>query len=112
MSEPVLLTERRDGMAIVTLNRPDKLNALSRELRAAIVETFATIAGDDGVGVAVLTGNGRAFSAGLDLRELGQRDAGDEDRRSADEHMRSVTADDIAERRGAVQSRGRSQKRS
>jgi enoyl-CoA hydratase len=66
MSEPVLLVERNEGVAIVTLNRPDKMNSLSRELRRAIVTTFRELEAAGDVDVAILTGRGRAFCAGLD----------------------------------------------
>ncbi|MDP6978596.1 MAG: enoyl-CoA hydratase [Myxococcota bacterium] len=68
----ILLIERNDGVATVTLNRPDAMNALSRELRGAIADAFSTLEADPDVQVAVLTGAGRAFSAGLDLKELSQ----------------------------------------
>ena len=71
MAEPVLLVERSDGVATVTLNRPRAMNALSRELRAAIVRAFDELARDERVGAIVLTGAGRAFCAGIDLKELG-----------------------------------------
>ena len=69
--EAVLLVEKKDGVATLTLNRPDALNALSFELRAAFVEALTEIASDGQTRVAILTGNGRAFCAGLDLKELG-----------------------------------------
>lgn len=72
MSEPIVLVERDGPVAIVTLNRPDALNALSRALRAQIVSTFADLAKDSSVRVAILTGSGRAFTAGVDLKEAGQ----------------------------------------
>ncbi|MEO6029729.1 MAG: enoyl-CoA hydratase, partial [Candidatus Binatia bacterium] len=71
MSEPVLLIEKRDQVATFTLNRPTALNALSRELRAALVAAFDGLRDDPEVGVVILTGSGRAFTAGLDLQELG-----------------------------------------
>jgi enoyl-CoA hydratase len=72
MSEPVLLVEKRDGIATFTMNRPQALNALSRELRARLTRAFEEVRGDPEVGVVILTGAGdRAFSAGLDLKELG-----------------------------------------
>jgi enoyl-CoA hydratase len=71
MSEPILLVETHDGVATVTLNRPQAMNALSRGLRAEIVRTFDALGADTGVGVIILTGAGRAFCAGLDLKELG-----------------------------------------
>jgi enoyl-CoA hydratase len=72
MSESVLVVERMAGVATLTLNRPKAMNALSRELRAAIVEAFTTLSFDPDVRVAILTGAGRAFCAGLDLKELGR----------------------------------------
>ncbi|MBJ37003.1 MAG: enoyl-CoA hydratase [Gammaproteobacteria bacterium] len=69
----VLLTETEDGVTTVTLNRPEALNALSIELRTEIYETFTALRDDDATQVIVLTGAGRAFSAGLDLKELGVR---------------------------------------
>lgn len=67
----VLLIEKSEGIATVILNRPEAMNALSRELRRAIVAAFAEIARDSTVGAVILTGAGRAFCAGLDLKELG-----------------------------------------
>ena len=66
----VLLVEKSGGIATITLNRPEALNALSAELRLAIERTFRDLAKDDEVRVAILTGAGRAFSAGIDLKEL------------------------------------------
>ena len=70
VAEPVLL-ERAGGIARVTLNRPDKLNALSTGLLGALRETLERVAGDPAVRVVVLTGAGRAFSAGGDRDETG-----------------------------------------
>jgi enoyl-CoA hydratase len=66
----VLLVEKSGGIATITLNRPEALNALSAELRLAIERTFRDLAKDSEVRVAILTGAGRAFSAGIDLKEL------------------------------------------
>ena len=69
------LVERsdRNGVATLTMNRPEEMNALSRDLRNAIHDSCTEIAADDDVRAAVLTGAGeRAFTAGLDLKELGQ----------------------------------------
>jgi enoyl-CoA hydratase len=65
-----VLLDRRDGYAIVTLNRPDEMNALSRELRADFVAVFGECVRDESIRVVILTGNGRAFCAGFDLKEL------------------------------------------
>jgi enoyl-CoA hydratase len=67
-----ILVAITDSVATVTLNRPAQMNALSASLRAALVATFAELAENDGVKIAILTGAGeRAFCAGLDLKELG-----------------------------------------
>lgn len=73
MSE-VLLIERDGHVAILTLNRPKVLNALSAELRRALHRTILELDADDGIGAIVLTGAGeRAFTAGLDLKEVASR---------------------------------------
>lgn len=69
----VLLLERSDATAVITLNRPEQRNALSRELRARLVATLQGVAADSGLRAVVLTGAGKAFCAGLDLKELGQQ---------------------------------------
>jgi enoyl-CoA hydratase len=67
----VLLRERRGGVEILTLNRPEKRNALNKELLAALADTFAELETDDDVKAVVLTGAGdRAFCAGMDLSEF------------------------------------------
>ncbi len=71
---PVLL-EKRQGFAIVTLNRPDAMNALSREPRDDFVTALAECRSDESIRVLIITGNGRAFCAGFDLKELAQSDA-------------------------------------
>ena len=71
MPEPVLLVEKKDGIATLTLNRPDQMNALSIELRRALADTLEALRTDTEIGVVILTGAGRAFCAGLDLKEMG-----------------------------------------
>ncbi len=68
----MLLVEKPfDGVAVVTLNRPEAMNALSRALRQALRQAMVELDGDASVKVVVLTGAGeRAFTAGLDLKEL------------------------------------------
>jgi 2-(1,2-epoxy-1,2-dihydrophenyl)acetyl-CoA isomerase len=66
-----ILTERRDGVALIILNRPDKLNALSFGLVRELDRELTTLADDDAVKVVVLTGAGeKAFSAGADIHEM------------------------------------------
>ena len=68
----MLLVEKPcPGVAVVTLNRPEAMNALSRALRAALRQAMVELDADPQVKVIVLTGAGeRAFTAGLDLKEL------------------------------------------
>lgn len=72
MSDPVIKVDVANEVALVTLNRPAAMNALSRELRTAIADTFEKLEADPAVRVVILTGAGKAFCAGLDLKELGQ----------------------------------------
>lgn len=68
----VLEVERCDGYAVLTLNRPEAMNALSAELRTQLARTVRELEADPDVRVLILTGAGdRAFTAGLDLKELG-----------------------------------------
>ena len=67
----MLLIEKSDKVAVVTLNRPEAMNALSRALRSALHAAMVDLDADPAVSVVVLTGAGRAFTAGLDLKELG-----------------------------------------
>jgi len=71
MSDDVLLVEVEDGIAVVTLNRPQARNALNGALRAAIPRTMIELDQRDDVHAIVLTGADPAFCAGLDLKELG-----------------------------------------
>jgi len=68
----MLQVEKKDGVAVVTLNRPEAMNALSKAMRSALYRAMVDIDGDPDISVVVLTGAGeRAFTAGLDLKELG-----------------------------------------
>jgi enoyl-CoA hydratase/carnithine racemase len=68
-SEGTVLFEVRDRVAVVTLNRPDKMNAMNVAMRVGLVETWRRIAEDRAVWAVVLTGAGKAFCAGHDLVE-------------------------------------------
>ncbi|MDX1593541.1 MAG: enoyl-CoA hydratase [Gammaproteobacteria bacterium] len=67
---PLVLREDRDGIATVTLNRPDKFNALSHALLDALQAELDAIGNDSSVRVVVLAANGRAFCTGHDLKEM------------------------------------------
>lgn len=62
--------EKKGRVAIVTLNRPDSLNALNAEVMADVAAAFAEIDRDKSIAVSVLTGEGRAFAAGADIKEM------------------------------------------
>jgi len=68
LEEPLVTRGVADGVAVITLNRPDRLNALSHDLLVVLREEMAAAANDDRVRAVVLTGAGRMFSAGADLK--------------------------------------------
>lgn len=74
MSDTVLV-EIAEGVAIVTLNRPDRLNALNAEIMEAFLEAVRTVAETPEVGCVVVTGAGRGFCAGGDTKDGGARRA-------------------------------------
>ncbi len=76
--EALVLREDKNSIATVTLNRPQKFNALSAALMSVIEDTLATIAADASVRVVILAANGKAFSAGHDLKEIGTKITRDE----------------------------------
>jgi enoyl-CoA hydratase/carnithine racemase len=82
MSYAHILVEAEDGVGIITLNRPDKLNAMNRLLSRELHDAVKQLDGDDAIGCIVITGAGRAFSAGGDIHE--QRE---DDRRYSQEQL-------------------------
>ncbi len=83
MSYEHILVESEDGVGIVTLNRPDKLNAMNRRLSTELRDAVKALDADDQIGCIVITGAGsRAFSAGGDIHE--QRE---DDRRFSQEEL-------------------------
>ncbi len=70
MSEKTVLLEIADGVAVVTLNRPAKLNAFAGNMRDQLIARLDDVAADPGVRVLVLTGAGRAFCAGGDIEYM------------------------------------------
>src|SRR5271163_4118213 len=71
-----LIAERRDGVLYLTMNRPDKLNALSDQMIAGLLEELGRAAHDREVGAVVLTGAGRGFCAGGDIGRMRERNEG------------------------------------
>lgn len=70
-SSDAVLVERDGRAAIITINRPDQRNALNRAVRSALPRAIRELEADDGIDVMILTGADPAFSAGIDLKELG-----------------------------------------
>jgi enoyl-CoA hydratase len=68
MSDEPVLTERRDGVLLITLNRPDARNAVNAALAEGLAAALDTLDADDELKVGVLTGAGKGFSAGMDLK--------------------------------------------
>ena len=73
-----ILVEKRDAVTLVTLNRPEALNALNSTVLGELVDAFATFDGDETQRCAVLTGSGeKAFAAGADIKEMAEKPAAD-----------------------------------
>jgi 2-(1,2-epoxy-1,2-dihydrophenyl)acetyl-CoA isomerase len=94
----VLLSALDAGVLTLTLNRPESLNALNREMTGAIRGGMEAAARDREVGAVIITGSGRAFCAGADLkdvvarREAGERDLGDDLRTNYTPMIRAIRA--------------------
>jgi enoyl-CoA hydratase/carnithine racemase len=70
MAYEYILVEKTDGVAILTMNRPEQLNAMNRQLSAELHDAVISMCADDAIGCIVITGAGtRAFSAGGDIHE-------------------------------------------
>jgi len=69
MTAPTILFERADGIARITLNRPDRLNSFNAEMHTALREALALVRADASLRVLLLTGAGRGFCAGQDLAD-------------------------------------------
>jgi enoyl-CoA hydratase len=76
MSQEHLLIERAEGYAVLTLNRPEARNALSPQLLADLCDAFRALRSERSIRAVVLIGAGSAFCAGLDLKAMGESDAG------------------------------------
>ena len=74
MAETILY-EKRDNIVVITLNRPDALNAINRQLRGELAEAITEFDNDPQAFVAIITGAGRAFCSGRDLKERAEDNA-------------------------------------
>ena len=68
--QPVLLREDRDGICTLTMNRPQQMNLLTGEMLTALQDAFSEISSNRKIRVVILTGTGKGFSAGHDLKEI------------------------------------------
>ncbi len=72
MDYKTVFLEKKDGIAILTLNRPDKFNAVNMEMRSEILGILDGLEKDPDVKVLIVTGSGRAFCAGADINEFAE----------------------------------------
>ncbi|HKR17695.1 enoyl-CoA hydratase-related protein [Rhizorhapis sp.] len=77
MSYETILVEKRGAVTLITLNRPQALNALNTQVLADLIDAFAKYDGDASQKCAVLTGNEKAFAAGADIKEMAEKAAAD-----------------------------------
>lgn len=70
MSYETILVERREAVTLVTLNRPQALNALNSAVLAELIEVFTAYDADPAQRCLVLTGSEKAFAAGADIKEM------------------------------------------
>ena len=77
MSYETILVEQRDAVTLITLNRPEALNALNSKVLADLVDAFAKFDADPSQRCAVLTGSAKAFAAGADIKEMVEKSGAD-----------------------------------
>jgi enoyl-CoA hydratase len=76
MAEPAVIVEKEDGVLVVTLNRPEKRNAVNCEVMCRLYDAWVELDRDDVLRVGILTGRGNTFCAGMDLAEIGKLRSG------------------------------------
>jgi enoyl-CoA hydratase/carnithine racemase len=90
MDYETILVQQADRIGIITLNRPDKRNALSIQVRQEMTACLERWEADDDVGVVIISGEGPVFSAGFDLKEFGKADLIEEVFKSSTIYHRAV----------------------
>jgi len=70
--DATILLEKRNSVAVLTLNRPHEMNALSSDMRRELLEALLLLGDDDEVRAVVLTGGEYVFSAGMDIKEMSE----------------------------------------
>jgi enoyl-CoA hydratase len=73
MSYELILTEKRNRVGLITLNRPQAMNALTNALLREVMDALADYDRDQGIGAMVITGNEKAFAAGADIKEMADK---------------------------------------
>jgi len=73
MTYTSILTESRGRVGLITLNRPQALNALNNQLMREVMDALESFDKDDGIGAMVITGNEKAFAAGADIKEMADK---------------------------------------
>jgi enoyl-CoA hydratase len=76
MASPAVLVEQEEQLLVVTLNRPEKRNAVNCEVMCRLYDAWVRLDEDDSIRVAILTGTGSTFCAGMDLGEIGKMRSG------------------------------------
>ncbi len=76
MADPAVIVEKDGPLLVVTLNRPEKRNAVNSEVMCRLYDAWVELDRDDGLRVAILTGKGTTFCAGMDLAEIGRLRSG------------------------------------
>jgi enoyl-CoA hydratase len=76
VADPAVIIEKSDHILTVTLNRPEKRNAVNCEVMCRLYDAWVDLDGDDDLRVAILTGKGNTFCAGMDLSEIGKMRTG------------------------------------
>ncbi len=70
MAYESIIFEKEDNIAIITFNRPEARNAVNNQVRAEFAAAIAEVEADDEIKVMILTGNGKAFASGVDIKEF------------------------------------------
>ena len=73
MAYELILTEKHNRVGLITLNRPQAMNALNNQLMRELMDALDSFDRDEGIGVMVLTGNEKAFAAGADIKEMADK---------------------------------------
>jgi enoyl-CoA hydratase len=76
MADPAVVVEKENRVLVVTLNRPEKKNAVNSEVMCRLYDAWVQLDADDELRVGILTGRGDTFCAGMDLSEIGKMRAG------------------------------------